>query len=219
MQYEDTTVVIPVRDEPKVWDVVEEVFKKLPGCKVIVIYKGSLGNADRSRAGLRIIEQLSTGKGMAMIESSKQVDTRIMCFIDGDGTYDANDLAKAIGLVREGADLALGARLNLGKGAMPAKIRFGNWVLTFAANVLFRMRISDSQTGLRAIKKSVFEELDLHEPYFGIEEEMNIKAKKNRFAVKETPISYYPRKDSVAQHSKNIGGFRLLGVIFKLRFR
>ncbi len=121
--------------------------------------------------------------------------------------------------VRQGADLALGARVRLGRGAMTAKIRFGNGVLTFLANLFFGLRLKDSQTGLRAIRKQAFDKLHLRETHFGIEEEMNIMSRKRHLVIREVPISYYARKGTVAQHSKNVGGFKLLGVIFKLLFR
>ena len=218
MPYGDATIIVPVRDEPAVGAVVGDIFRKVPGCKIIVIYKGSVGGLPKHN-GLKVIEQRDSGKGRAMVEASRHVTTPIMCFIDGDGTYDTKDLTKVIEQVRHGADLALGARLRLGKGAMTAKIKFGNGVLTILANLFFGLRLKDSQTGLRAIKKQAFDKLHLQEIHFGIEEEMNIMSKKGHLVIKEVPISYYARKGTVAQHSKNVGGLRLLGVIFKLLFR
>ena len=218
MSFSDTTVIVPVRDEPAVGNVVDDVFDTLHGCKVLVIYKGTVGRIGR-RGNLRIIKQNDSGKGRAMVEAARHVTTPIMCFIDGDETYDTKDLIKVIDQVRRGADLALGARVHLGKGAMTAKIKFGNGVLTFFGNLFFGLRLRDSQTGLRAIKKRSFDRLHLQEIHFGIEEEMNIMAKKMKMEIKEVPIKYSARKGTVAQHSKNVGGFKLLVVIFKLLFR
>ncbi|MCW6160099.1 MAG: glycosyltransferase family 2 protein [Candidatus Micrarchaeales archaeon] len=218
MSYADATIIVPVRDEPAVGAVVRDIFKTVPGCKVIVIYKGSVDGLPKHRR-LIVMEQRDSGKGKAMVEAARHVTTPIMCFVDGDETYDTKDLIKVIEQVRQGADLALGARVRLGRGAMTAKIRFGNGVLTFLANLFFGLRLKDSQTGLRAIRKQAFDKLHLRETHFGIEEEMNIMSRKRHLVIREVPISYYARKGTVAQHSKNVGGFKLLGVIFKLLFR
>ena len=141
--------------------------------------------------------------------------TKILCFIDGDATYDPRDLKKVVKLVRKGADMALGNRLaRIDKRAMTKYIEVGNKILTISANLLYGIHISDSQTGLRAIKTSVFKKLGLKEEYFGIEEEMNIKATKMGFMIKETPINYYVREGSSKQF-KPIDGVKLLLTNFK----
>ena len=130
MDFSDTTVVIPVKDEPAVEKVAKDVFKILPKCKVIVIYKGDLNMKFRNK-NLRIIKQTSSGKGYACVQAAKSVDTEIMCLIDGDDTYEVKDLRKLIQLVREGADMAIGDRLtNISTKVMPTYIQFGNNVLT-----------------------------------------------------------------------------------------
>jgi hypothetical protein len=141
-----------------------------------------------------------------------------MCFIDGDATYDADDLKKVVERVRHGADLALGNRLKtLNRKAMPAFVEFGNKVITDTANLLYRMHVQDSQTGLRAIKKKVFDALMLKEQYFGMESEMTIKARKMGFRIEEVPIRYYMRVGSSKQ-MKLVDGIKLLLLDFKFLF-
>ncbi|MCL5430504.1 MAG: glycosyltransferase family 2 protein [Candidatus Marsarchaeota archaeon] len=214
MDYSDTTVVIPVMEEPAVEKVTKEVLNNLPKCRVIIIHKGPISINLRHR-DLTVVKQTGSGKGVGMRQAAKLVKTKIMCFIDGDDTYEVKDLKKLVQHVRDGADMAIGDRLNhLDKGAMPGYIIFGNSILTITANVLYGLRLHDSQTGIRAMKKRMFDSLNLRETHFGIEEEMNIKAKKNGYRIVEMPTSYY-RRDGPAKHMKISGGLKLFLINLK----
>ncbi len=224
--YSDTTVVIPVKDEPAVWKVANGVLKALAGCKVLIIYKNGDGKpglqAGKGKevlhVGVKVIRQTDSGKGMACIHAAKHVSTPIICFIDGDATYDARDLKRMISLVRGGADMVLGDRLsNVSLKAMPRFIQMGNWVLTATANLLYGMHIRDSQTGIRAIRKPSWDRMGLAEKNFGIETEMNIKARKNGMTIVEIPVKYYLRIGTTKQR-KVVDGLKLFLTNFKFLF-
>jgi dolichol-phosphate hexosyltransferase len=215
MDYGDITVIIPVKDEPAVERVTKDVFGTLKNCKVIVIYKGTLGMKFK-HDNLKIIKQIDSGKGRACVQAVKSVTTNILCFIDGDNTYEVNDLKRVINLVRAGADMTLGDRISAVKHeAMPGYLQFGNGILTATGNLLFGLRLKDSQTGLRAIRTVCFRNLDLKEQYFGIESEMNIKAKKKGYKITEIPVKYYVRVGT-AKHFKLSGGLKLFLLNFRL---
>lgn len=164
MDYSDTTVMIPVKDEPAVGIVTKKVLKALPNCKVVVIYKGYDGKLKLgiSNPNITVIKQKGSGKGVAVVQAAKQIHTDIMCLIDGDETYEVNDLKKLVNMVRNGADMAIGNRLDhLERAAMPSFIETGNKVITITANLLYGMDLKDSQTGIRAIRKSAYDSLDL----------------------------------------------------------
>jgi hypothetical protein len=76
------------------------------------------------------------------------------------------------------------------------------------------MSLKDSQTGLRAIRKNAIMKLDLQEPEFGIESEINIKSRKAGFKMAEAPIHYHARVGE-SQHMKLSGGIKLLLIDFK----
>ncbi len=221
MDYSDTTVIVPVKDEPAVAEVVRDVSRALRNCRIIVVYKGEvrLPKSEAAAKNMMLVRQRGSGKGNACIQVSKFVRTKIMCLIDGDATYDANDLKKVVARVRDGADLALGDRLErLDRKAMPAFVELGNKIITDAANLLYRMHVRDSQTGLRAIRKRVFDTLMLKEQHFGIESEMNIKARKRGFRIEEVPISYYMRIGSSSKQMKLMDGIKLFLLNFKFLF-
>ena len=80
--------------------------------------------------------------------------------------------------------------------------------------MLYGLKIKDSQTGLRAIRTLVFKNLDLHEQFFGIESEMNIKSKKKNLKIAEIPTKYYVRV-GVTKQIKVLDGLKLFFLNFK----
>ena len=220
MDYSDTTVMIPVKDEPAVEAVTKKVLNSLPGCKVLVIYKGygenlKLGIEDNN---LTVMKQEGSGKGVAVVQAAKNIHTDIMCLIDGDETYEVNDLKKLVELVRGGADMAIGDRLyGIDVEAMPTFIQIGNKTITVVADILYGMKLKDSQTGVRAIRKTAFDSIEFKERYFGIETEMDVKFHKRKFKVVEIPTKYYKRIGESKQ-MKLIDGIKLLALDFKFLF-
>jgi glycosyltransferase involved in cell wall biosynthesis len=218
--YSDTTIIVPVKDEPYVKEVIEDIENELKNCKIILIYSEKANN-NKKYPNLEIIKQTGSGKGAACIQAMKKVKTKISCFIDGDATYDVKDLKNLIKEVRNGADMAIGNRFEkMDKNAMPRYVIFGNNILTFLENLLYGLNIKDSQTGLRAFKTEIFKKLNITEKEFGIESEMNIKAKKMNYKIVEVPINYHSRKDKdKPKHFKPLGGFKLLIITFKYLFK
>ncbi len=209
--------MIPVKDEPAVGAVARETLKSLPNCKVFIIYKGYNDKFDLGfkHKDITILKQKGSGKGVAVVQAAKQIHTRIMCLIDGDATYEVNDLKKLVKLVRDGAGMAIGDRLSgIDTEAMPPFIQVGNKVITITANVLYGLPLKDSQTGIRAIRKSAFDSLVLKEEFFGIETEMNVKMHKKGFKIVEIPTKYYKRVGESKQ-MKLIDGVKLLFIDFK----
>jgi len=222
MQYSDTTVIIPIKNEPAVVKVAKDIIKNMPACKVVVIYKGYLDSASKSGLmrynNLSILKQKDDGKGAACIYAAKFIRTPIIGFIDGDDTYSAADLKRAINLVKNGVDMVVGDRLSrLQRRSMPHFIEFGNKVLSVTSNILYGVKINDTQTGLRALKKSVFDSLDLKEKHFGIETELNVKVGRKGFQIKEIPIKYNQRIGSSKQ-VKFIDGIKLFFITLKFLF-
>ena len=196
MDFSDTTVVIPAKDEPAIYKVANDVLVSLKNCKVIVLYNGYNGKKVRFSNNRIASYPAPLGKGRAIMHLSKKgfVKTPIMCFIDGDATYEPRNLKKMVEMVRGGYDMVLGNRMaKLTRESMPMSIETGNKIITIVANVLYGMHLYDSQTGLRAMKTSAFESLELTEPEFGIETEMNIKMKKTGYKIGEVAADYYPR--------------------------
>lgn len=141
---------------------------------------------------------------------------------DADGTYDFQEMPSFIKIMKsDEIDIAIGTRLK-GKilpGAMPKLHRYiGNPLLTLIANILFGIRISDSNCGMRAITKKAWKKIKVVSTGMEIASEMLIKAAKNKLKIVEIPITYYPRKGRPSKLNPLKDGFRHLKLLIKLRF-
>jgi hypothetical protein len=92
-------------------------------------------------------------------------DSDFIATFDACSGYSPEDVVKVVAPLLEGrADLVLGDR---GLSGAPARERVANSVLTWLFNKLFRLKVGDSQTGLRAFRRSA---LDLPSPVLRVVE-------------------------------------------------
>jgi len=156
--------------------------------------------ARRLHPGIRILYQPGKGKGDALKCGIKQASGNIIVTLDADGATDPEEMSKFIKPLFDGYDFAKGSRFIYGCPAnMPLHRRFGNWVLTTTANILYGTQYTDICSGYNAFYKTAFEKLNLRSNEFEMEQEMNVKIKKFGFRVLEIP---YKDKGRIAGSSK-----------------
>ena len=74
-------------------------------------------------------------------------------------------------------------------------MRWGNWFVTFATNVLYGSRLHDMETCYKLIDRQVMLALDLGGNGFEIEPEITAKLLRMGVKIVETPIRYDARTD------------------------
>ncbi len=214
----DVSVVFPCLNEEETVgiciDKAKKVFSdlKIDG-EVVVVDNGSTDNSAKiaKEHGARLIEEKKRGYGNAYIRGFKEAKGKTIVMADADNTYDLLEMPKFLDLINEGADFVMGSRLKgeMEPGAMPWLHRYiGNPALTFMLNLFFKAGISDSHCGMRAIKKSALERLDLKMPSMEFASEMFIKAVKNGLSIKEIPITYSKRGGGEAKLKSFEHGWR-----------
>jgi glycosyltransferase involved in cell wall biosynthesis len=165
--------------------------------ELIVVDKSKDETATRAaELGAKVIHQTGTGYGDAYITGFQHIseDTETVVILDGDYTYDPYDIPKLLQAINDGADLVIGARFALmDKGAMSRRNALGNRLLTALIRVLYHVRITDSQSGMRAIRRSALDRLKLESPNMPFASEMIIEAQKENLAITEVPIRYRNR--------------------------
>ena len=102
------------------------------------------------------------------------------------------DMCPKVEAVLSGADLVLGARLQ-SRDNIPTLNRIGNNVFSFLASYISCMRIQDSQTGLRAFRREMFDHLDVKAKGLEFETKMTVRAAKLGYKIVEIPIEYRER--------------------------
>jgi glycosyltransferase involved in cell wall biosynthesis len=192
--------VLPCLDEEAtVADVVREALAGLADARVrgevIVVDNGSTdGSAAAARnAGARVVEESRRGYGSAYLAGVAAAQGDVLVLADADGTYPVRDLELLLNEVHDGADLVLGSRLKgtLEPRSMPWLHRWiGNPVLTGMLNLFFRAGVSDAHSGMRAVRRSALDMLDLRTTGMEFASEMVVKAAKRGLEIREVPIEY-----------------------------
>ena len=123
-----------------------------------------------------------------------------MVFIDADGSHDPRDIPALVAPIKSGqADMVVGSRGKGGSdelhGTIEQFIRYtGSQLIMLAINYRWGVRLTDSQNGFRAVRRDVGRRLGLRANLTTIEQEMLMKALKQRCRVSEVPTHEYERR-------------------------
>lgn len=149
---------------------------------------------------VRVILDHKKGKGEAIRSAIPAIKNEITVLIDADGSHDPDDIPKLVQPILDNrADHVSGSRLIGGSselhGGFDECFRLmGSSLITAFINHRFKVRLSESQNGFRAIKTSVLKELDLKENITTIEQEMIIKTLKKGRRMAEVPSHEHKRR-------------------------
>ena len=190
-----TDVVLPCLDEAPalMW-----VLGRMPvAFRPIVADNGSTdGSPELARElGARVVSVAQRGYGAAVhagIVASDPVDG-IVCVLDADGSFDPAQLPLVAGPVRAGlADLAVGRRRPISRGAWPAHARLGNAVLARRLRRSTGLPVHDIGP-MRAARRADLLALGLRDRRFGYPLELLVAAARAGWRVTEVDVAYRPR--------------------------
>jgi glycosyltransferase involved in cell wall biosynthesis len=135
------------------------------------------------------------GKGAALRTALDHVSGEIVVIQDADLEYDPKDIPNLLQPILEGhADVAFGSRFR-GREQRVHMFwhRLANSLLTWFSNMLNNLDLSDMETGYKAFRKSVLDQIQIRENRFGVEPEITAKVAKLNCRIYEVPISYHGR--------------------------
>ncbi len=167
--------------------------------EVIVSDSSTDGSADIAReSDATVVQHGKEGYGWAIKEGLKKATGDITVLADADGAHDLRELPKLL-KARDHGDIAIGSRFDgdIEDGAMPFLHRIlGTPLLNVLLFIFFGIKVSDSQSGFRALKTDTFKKLDrtITSTSFTYNTEMLIKAKKMGLTISETPIHCRARR-------------------------
>ena len=147
------------------------------------------------RLGVKVIRAEKKGKGRQMRQGAEASRGEILIFLDGDGTDPPQYIPKLLKELKT-ANLVLGCRSMKEFEADDRSMRRVFKVYGFFIKPIFRLigfNASDPLAGFRAIRKKDWQKLNLESNDFKIETEMNIKAMKLGFKIKEVAIPHLKR--------------------------
>ncbi len=200
----DVSVVIPAMNEEETIasciERVKRVFNDYHISGEIVVADNS---SDRTpeiarTLGTKVVTPDKLGYGNAYLFGFSHASGKWLVMGDGDGTYNFGELPKLLEPIQKGeADFVIGSRFKgrMEKGAMPWLHRYlGNPVLTWLQNRVFRLHLSDGNSGFRVITKEGYTKMELKPLNLEFAPQMNREAARQGLRIKEVPISYHIRK-------------------------
>ncbi len=193
--------------------------------EVLVVDNNSTdGSGDIARAhGARVVFEARKGYGRAYKTGLAHARGDIIGTMDGDGSYQIEDIVKLAGLLVENElDFISGSRFPLRDWkSMHMKNYLGNIILTSAAAILFGLKINDSQSGMWVFRRSVLDLVSPASDGMAFSEEIKIGTFLNPgFKCAEIPIGYFTRTGSVKLHAWRDGWKNLKSlIVWRLRKR
>jgi glycosyltransferase involved in cell wall biosynthesis len=218
------SVVIPAyNEEETVGQVVDETISVMDSLgvpyEVIIVDDGSTDRTGRVASKCKatvLINGTNRGKGYSMRKGFEQAHGDIIVTLDADGAHSPKEIPDMIVPLYNGTDIVAGSRF-LGNGTYSTSRlnRLGNFFFNMAIAAVTGKRITDSQTGFRAVKKGVLMKLNLSSSGYDIESEITVKGLKNGFVFEEKPITCKRREYSASKLKIFSDGTRILKAIVK----
>jgi glycosyltransferase involved in cell wall biosynthesis len=159
---------------------------------------------------------LKTGMNYALVEFP---DLAGVVTADADGQHDPADIRRVARRFAESPDaLVLGARTFAGE--VPLRSRFGNWITRKAMRLAVGHRLSDTQTGLRAVPRGLMERmLSVSASGYDFELEMLVAAKHLGVEVAEEPIQTIYASGNPTSHFEPLrDSMRIYFVLLRFAF-
>src|SRR3989338_573930 len=131
-----------------------------------------------------VVDDGSTDKSKNIAKNNEK-NPNILIFIDGDGQHDA-DMIPVFTEKLKDCDIAIGVRRFNKK--MPFVMKFGNNFINFIINLLFHVKISDSQSGYRAVWAENYRKIRWKSQDYSMESEMIANIGKHKLKYSQVPI-------------------------------
>ena len=173
---------------------IKEVINRIPEdiFEIIVVDDGSKDNtgkiAKKTRAKV-VTHEVNCGKGRAMRTGISNSKGDIIVFLDADLQHKPEDIPSLIEPIQNGrADITIGSRLIGDISNMPIQRKITNFSSTALIRLFFGVKILDTQSGYRAIKRKFLEKMNLESNRYNIETEVLAYVGKFHMRVEEVPI-------------------------------
>ena len=196
------SIIIPIYNEEKiVAESLPAIFNLSLDKEVVVVNDGSTDDTLNILKHLKLahsfklIDQASNqGKGAAVKRGLEEINGKYFIVADADLEYDPREIAKLLSLAQglNGQKLAVYGSRFLGKRSKTFHYLVNSF-LTRLTNILFQSKLTDMETCFKLIPSSALGKIKLSGKRFEIEPEITAQLLKNKYEIKELPISYNRR--------------------------
>tara|TARA_B100000795_G_scaffold13487_1_gene9267 strand:- start:2275 stop:3261 length:987 start_codon:yes stop_codon:yes gene_type:complete len=201
-------IILPAHNEElTIASMISDFHRDCPDASIWVINNASRDSTDinaiKTLDGLGIsggvINENRLGKGNAVRSAFTNIDADIYVICDADCTYSSSDISKLLEPVILGeADMVVGDRITGGDYHVENKRAlhsFGNRLLCFLINYLFKSNLSDTQSGYRVFSRRFVKTYPAIVEGFDIETNMTVHALHKRLKIVELPVNYNDRPE------------------------
>ena len=222
-----TFVVLPAYNEAtRIQPVIESIAEK--GYNMIIVNDGSTDNT------LNVIKQskrkypnqihifslmINRGVGVATqtgFDAVFRFNPKYIVSMDSDGQHSADDLDNVIiPLVKGDAEAVIGVRP---LKDMPFSRNFANSVMNLLTKIFYRVDVSDSQTGFRAITVEALRRIDINARGYLISSEFIREVNDNNIPFEEVPIQTIYTPETQAKGTNVFEAFKILVQMIKHQF-
>jgi glycosyltransferase involved in cell wall biosynthesis len=197
------SVVVPVYNEVRTIEEIISCVQAVPLEKeIIIVDDGStdgtrprLQEMSREKAVKVLYHERNQGKGAALRTGFGAATGNVILIQDADLEYNPREYPMLLQPIFDGkADVVYGSRFLSG----PHRVLFfwhsvGNRLLTLLSNALSNLNLSDMETGYKAFRREILNEITIKSNRFGFEPEFTMKVAKRGLRIYEVPISYHGR--------------------------
>lgn len=222
-----TYVVLPAYNEAtRIKPVIEDIARK--GYNMVIVNDGSSDNT------LEVIKRvkkefpnkihifslmINRGVGIATqtgFEAVLRFNPKYVVSMDSDGQHSADDLDKIIKpLVMGEAEAVIGVRPF---EDMPKTRSFANSVMNFLTKIFYRVDVSDSQTGFRAITVDALDKISINATGYLISSEFIREVNDNNIPFAEVPIQTIYTPETQAKGTNLTVALKILFQMIKHQF-
>ena len=222
-----TYVVLPAYNEAtRIKPVLEDIARK--GYNMVIVNDGSSDNT------LDVIKQvkkefpdkihifslmINRGVGIATqtgFEAVLRFNPKYVVSMDSDGQHSADDLDEMIKpLVSGEAEAVIGVRPF---EDMPKTRSFANSVMNFLTKIFYRVDVSDSQTGFRAITVNALDKISINATGYLISSEFIREVNDNNIPFAEVPIQTIYTPETQAKGTNLTVALKILFQMIKHQF-
>ena len=190
METNNVWAVIPAYNEEKsIAGIIKKTKKYVKN--VVVVDDGSQDKTKEitERLGAIVLRHvINLGKGAALktgCDFAVKNGVKFIVALDADAQHNPDNIPRFIEKLRK-YDMVFSYRRASSK--MPLVLRFGNWLISNVARVLYGIKLKDTQCGFRAFSKEAYKKIRWNVSDYSMESEMIARAGKQRLKYVQIPI-------------------------------